>query len=124
MEKAEKKLEEMVRKGLLTVEIRKAGNGVDVKYYSRSGPGDSAYAYAVPADGDENGVGVGVSTIVIGDYADHFSENDLPDYYTDEAVDTYGYENNPISGEDEIPGDYNIPEIDRIPSIDDDSVPF
>lgn len=37
MERAEKKLEEMLQKGQLIGEVRKSGNGMDVKWYSLSG---------------------------------------------------------------------------------------
>ena len=56
---AEKKLDEMVAKGLLTVEQRKADNGVEVKYYSLPVTANAANANAIFAPIQENSVGVG-----------------------------------------------------------------
>ena len=69
-----KKLDDMVEKGLLIAEERKADNGVDVKYYSLFGTANAAYAYAGSTEEAESGVGGSVE--VIDNYIDNFSGND------------------------------------------------
>jgi len=73
MAEAEKKLDEIVRKGLVVVEERTAANGVVVRYYSLPSPANAANANAVSTATGENGVGagsVGSTAEVMDDYID------------------------------------------------------